>query len=104
MFKYKTLKDKCRVTIGGDMTVYSAEELKQKLVQVLAEPKALDINLSGVEEIDSAGIQLLMMAKKSRAAAGLPLRLVDHSKAVMAAFEIMGLVSYFGDPVVMLNE
>ena len=104
MFKYKALKDKGRVTITGEMTIYSAEELKQKLAPVLAVPRALDIHLNGVEEIDSAGVQLLMMAKKSQAAAGFPMRLVDHSKAVMAAFEIMGLVPYFGDPVVMLNE
>lgn len=86
------------------MTIYTAAALKEKLAPVLAESRPLHINLSAVDGIDSAGIQLLMLAKKNRTAAGYKLHLVEHSKAVVTAFDNMGLVSYFGDPVVMLNE
>jgi len=101
MFQYQELEDKCSATINGEMTIYTATELKQKLVAVLADPRDLEINLGGVSEIDSAGVQLLMLARKVRSADQHTLTLVEHSGSVLDAFDALGLESYFGDPVVI---
>ena len=84
--------------IEGEMTIYRAGELKQTL---LASPPPTEIDLSGVTEIDTAGVQLLMLAKRQAQAAQRELRLVAHSAAVSEVFELMNLGAYFDDPLVM---
>ena len=101
MFRLEQLKRKCRAHIDGEITIYNAATLKDQLASVLDDPRQLEIDLANVSEIDSAGVQLLMLAKKHRAGAGHALALTNHSPAVLDVFETMGLVSYFSDPVVL---
>ncbi|MES3020834.1 MAG: STAS domain-containing protein [Pseudomonadota bacterium] len=88
--------------IDGEMTVYRAAELKERMLGILEHPTDLEIGLSGVTEIDSAGIQLLLLAKRSAAHRQRSLRLTGHSPAVIDAFELLNLVGHFGDPIVVL--
>jgi anti-anti-sigma factor len=101
MFKHEQLKSKCKARIEGEMTIYNAAELGRQLIPVLDDPRPLEINLARVSELDSAGVQLLMLAKKERERAGHKLNLVEHSEAVVDVFELMGLLDYFNDPVVL---
>lgn len=101
MLRYEEQNNKCAVTLEGEMTIYTAAELKEKLLAVLDYPQELEVNLSDVSEIDSAGIQLLMMLKKERSAHQRSFSLVEHSTVILDAFETMGLVPYFGDPVIV---
>lgn len=98
MFKCKKLKYTCRAVIDGEMTIYNAAELKRKLAAVLEDARGLEIHLGQVTEIDSAGIQLLMLTKKAREARQLATSLVEYSEEVLAALNTMGLVPYFGEP------
>lgn len=84
--------------IEGEMTIYRAEELKQTL---LAEPAPREIDLSGVTDIDTVGVQLLILAKRTALASQRELRLVAHSPAVADVFELLDLASIFDDPLVM---
>ena len=89
--------------IDGEMTIYRAAELKQTLLDALAlaGQGALDIDLAGVTEIDTAGVQLLMLAKKTAGERQCELRLGGHSEAVTQVFELLNLATYFGDPLVV---
>jgi anti-anti-sigma factor len=93
--------DTHQIVIEGDMTIYQASELKTQLIDALNQAETLDIDLSHVSKIDSTGIQLLMLAKKHHALNGKPLSFSNHSEAVLDAFEMMGLTSWFNDPVVI---
>lgn len=104
MFKYEQMKRKCKAHIEGEMTIFTAAELGEKMTAVIGDARVLEINLSHVNEIDSAGVQLLMLAKKEREKQGYKLSLVDHSGVVVDAFELMGLLAYFNDPVVLTKE
>jgi len=84
--------------IEGELTIFRAAELKEVL---LATPAPAEIDLSGVTEIDSAGLQLLMLAKKTAQAQRRELRLVAHSQAVTEVFELLNVAAYFGDPLVV---
>lgn len=84
--------------IEGELTIYRANELKAAL---LNEPAPIEVNLCGVNEIDTAGVQLLMAAKKAAVAAQRDFRLVAHSPAVIDVFELLNVAAYFGDPLVM---
>lgn len=93
--------------ITGEMSIYRAAELKATLLAALAESAAhgggpdLALDLAGVSVLDSAGVQLLMLAKQTALAAQGRLRLQAHSSAVTEVFELMNLAAYFGDPLVM---
>jgi len=87
-----------RLSIEGEITIFRAQELKPVL---LASSPHLELDLSGVTEIDTAGVQLLMLAKKTALAEQRELRLVGHSPAVIEVFELLNVAAYFGDPLVM---
>jgi anti-anti-sigma regulatory factor len=84
--------------IEGELTIFRATELKPVL---LVTPPLTEIDLSGVTEIDTAGVQLLMLAKKTALAEGRELHLSGHSPAVMEVFELLNVAAYFGDHWVM---
>lgn len=91
----------CCASVTGDMTIYRAAELKEALLPCVARCREVEINLSGVIEMDTAGFQILLLAKREAAAAGKPLRLVAHSPATLEVLDLFGMASYFGDPVVI---
>ena len=84
--------------IEGELTIFRAMELKPEL---LTDPLPEEINLAGVTEIDTAGVQLLMLAKRTALAQQRELHLVAHSPAVIEVFELLNVAAYFGDPLVM---
>lgn len=87
--------------IRGEMNIYRAAELKQTLLEPLEQPGALDVDLSGVTELDTAGVQILMLAKKTALAKGRELHLIAHSQPVLEVFELLNLAAYFGDQLVI---
>jgi len=91
-----------QLSIKDDMTIYNAESLKETLLG-FCHPgtKELQIDLSAVAEIDSAGLQLLLLLKAEAQKRGFVLRLLRHSEAVIEVFELLKLGMYFGDPIVI---
>ncbi|MDY7572749.1 STAS domain-containing protein [Actimicrobium sp. CCI2.3] len=87
--------------IDGELTIYRADEIKSLLMAALAKPGDLELDLSGVSDIDTAGLQLLMLAKKTSLAGATALHLTRHSAAVAEVFELLDLTGYFGDPLVL---
>ena len=86
--------------LDGELTIYRAAELCATLKATLAGMTGngdLELNLTGVTELDSAGVQLLMAAKKSVRTAQRELRLVGHSPAVLEVFATLDLAAHFGD-------
>ena len=90
-----------RVKVEGEMTIYHALEDKQALLECLGHCTEMEINLSGVSEMDTTGFQLLVMAKREAEKIGRPLRLVKHSPATLEVMDLFNMAAYFGDPVVM---
>ena len=94
----------CRVFIQGDLTIYTARELADTLLQPIAGCASLEVDLSEVTEVDTAGLQLLIAAKNEAAAQGKTLHCTGHSEAMLAALDLSGLVGFFGDPVLIPSE
>ena len=81
------------------MTIYRAVELKQTLLDALAQCAALDIDLSMVSEIDTTGVQLLLLVQQAADDGKQTLRLSNHSAAVREVFELLNLGLHFADRV-----
>ena len=86
------------------MSIFRAAELKQTLLAALDQAAALEIDLSAVTEFDTAGVQLLMLTKKAAHAKKRELRLTAHSPAVLDVLELLNLVGYFGDQIVIPSQ
>ena len=91
----------CRARVAGEMTIYCAAEMKGELLSCIDRDTEVEIDLSEVSEMDTAGFQLLLLAKREAANAGKSLRLVAHSPATLEVLDIFNMASYFGDPVMM---
>jgi anti-sigma B factor antagonist len=89
------------LNLDGELTIYRAAEIKQTLLAALDASAVVEVDLSKVSELDSAGVQLLMLAKQTATAANRELRLTAHSPAVLDVMDLLNLGSYFGDPLIM---
>lgn len=89
-----------RMLFGRDLTIYGALEIKHDLLEQVAQHVHLELDLSGVGEIDTAGIQLLILAKRESVRRGGTLRIVAHSQAVHELIDFYNIAGYFGDPLV----
>ena len=90
-----------RLTIDTDLTIYNAVDAKQKLLDAVRNVGTLELDLSQVAEMDTAGFQLLVLAKREAQRLDRSLRIVAHSPAVLEVLEFYNMVGYFGDPVVI---
>jgi anti-sigma B factor antagonist len=90
--------------IKGEMTIYTAAEQKDQLLAFIESGHALEINLSQVSELDTAGLQLLILAKQEAVHSQKKLRFIMHSDAVLDVLELANLTSAFGDPLVTNSD
>ena len=93
------------LAIAGEFTIYTANDLKARLLETIASAKAanIDIDLSEVTEIDSAGLQLMVMAKREAADCGKNVRFCNHCAPVLDVIDLCDLTGFFGDPIRSVN-
>ncbi len=78
--------------LGGDITIFRAAELKDDLMQALAvADQVLDLDLADVQEIDTAGVQLLLSTQLEAAARQKPLRCHNPSPQLVAVLAMLNL-------------
>jgi len=92
------------VSIEGEMTIYRAAELKRTLLTPIVEAAVVEFDLSRVTELDSAGVQLLMLAKRTAQSRHSQMRLVAPSPAVLDVLDLLNLASYFDDAPVITRQ
>jgi len=95
----KKKRNSVSIHVDGFMTIRNASVIREKFKSHVSGPYQCEVNLSGVTEIDTTGIQLLIQAKREAGRNNIPLKMVAHSKAVYEAIETYNLAAYFGDPL-----
>jgi anti-sigma B factor antagonist len=95
---------RCKAVVEGSMTIYEAAADKPLLLSAVATAKETEIDLSSVDEMDTAGVQLLILVKRESLKAGKVLRLTGHSPASLDVFERYNLGAYFGDAAVVSSR
>ncbi len=76
--------------VPNDMTIGHIAELKSLLIEEARSSTRPELDLCAVREIDSAGVQLLYVARSEAAAAGRQLRIVGCSAVVREILELVG--------------
>lgn len=79
------------LAVEGDMTIYRAAELKPVLLDAVRADGTPALDLAAVTEFDSAGVQLLLMARREAEQLGKTLHIVAASPAVLDVFALLGL-------------
>jgi anti-sigma B factor antagonist len=94
-------QERVRFRPEGELSIYTAADSKVALLNALAGAQDLEIDLASVTEIDTAGVQLLILLKREANRQGKRLVLSGHSPAVMELTELYNLAGWFGDPLVI---
>ena len=94
----------CRLSIEGDMTIYHAMQLKEELLAPLPQCSEMEVDLSKVGEIDSVGLQVLVVLKREAEKLGKSLHFIGHSRAVLELMDLCNLGGFFGDPVLIHSK
>lgn len=91
----------CILHLSGDLVFGHAREFKRTLADALRGCRDVEINLSQVSDVDTAGLQVLIAAKREARARNKKLALVEHSQVIADVLETVHLVGFFGDPLVL---
>lgn len=89
------------LSVEGELTIFTAAEQKASLISFLTSDDQLELNLANVEEIDTAGLQVLILLKREASRLGKTLSFVMHSAPVLEILELANLTTVFGDQVVI---
>ena len=90
-----------RVEIKGELSIFTAADICHRLLDALESAQDVEVDLSEVTEVDSAGMQLMVAAKKEAALRHSQLRFTGHSAAVFDVVELCNLSGQLGDPLLI---
>lgn len=79
------------MSIEGDLTIHHAVEHKQRLLSALVGEAGLRLDLSAVSELDTAGLQVLLLVQREADRLSLVVELCGASAAVAEVLAITHL-------------
>ena len=92
----RTVEDRPVLDVVGEVDVYSAPELRERLAELLnASAPSLIVNLADVTFLDSTGIGTLVAGLNRAVQFGGTLTLVSDHDRILKLFRITGLDSVF---------
>ncbi|MCM4081154.1 STAS domain-containing protein [Paractinoplanes hotanensis] len=80
-----------RFVVDEELTIVTAADHRERLLAFLGDGNALRIDLSGVADVDTAGLQVLVMARAEGVRLGLPVEFAEPSAAVTEALALTRL-------------
>lgn len=83
------------VRLAGDLDIYNVQAARDALLQHLAGKHGLELDFSGIETCDAAGIQLLVAARRSALAIGEAFSIHAPGPTIEKCGELLGLPPQF---------
>ena len=87
--------------LSGDLTIYTATQAREEIRLQLEKHKSLELDLWAIEELDTAGVQVLLWAKREARGRERSLPFVNHNAAVIEVFDLLNVTGVFGDPILI---
>lgn len=87
-----------KLSLEGELTIYTALDTKQQLLAGLEQGDALEADISGVSEFDSAGLQIFLLARSEALRARKGLRFTGASAAVKEVLALCRLNDIVDSP------
>ncbi len=105
IFKIRDTSEGRMTAWEGYLTIQYVSKWKEKLISLSVTPgNRITIDLNKIHRIDTAGIQLLIFTKKFFLEKQVSVHFVNHSLPVLKAYDLLGLVSFFGDKIKVLKD
>jgi anti-anti-sigma factor len=93
------LNNFCVIDVKGGVNLSYAAELKDVLLDAITNHPDVEVRLQDINEMDSAGVQILWLAKREALQLQKNLRYVDHNPVVIELLQIYNLIEEFADPL-----
>jgi anti-anti-sigma factor len=99
----ETIGGRSVVKLKGELTIFQAADLKAELLMCLnqGERRDVEFDLAQVTEIDSTGVQLMLMLKREAQKQDKALTFTHHSLPVLGVIDLLNLGGTLGDPLLM---
>lgn len=92
--------DQLKVRLSESLDISGIRDAKEKLGQILEAGRDLVVDLSGVDEVDTCAVQLLMMFKRDADRRGIGCQFVHPVPAVAETLEFFHLPGLLVGPAV----
>lgn len=91
--------DRLLVGIGGILDIYAAKDVRAALGPAVRTSRpTIELDVTGVEEVDLAGVQILVWLRTTAQANGVALRVVASGPAVDSAARSLCLLQWQVSP------
>ncbi|HEX5391800.1 MAG TPA: STAS domain-containing protein [Rhodocyclaceae bacterium] len=84
-----------RVVIDGEFTIFTVSEIKARLLDALNGSDQVEVDLFGVSEMDTAGLQIILAAQLDASNRRKQLWFVGSCRAVADVMALYGLAERF---------
>ncbi|MBK8186345.1 MAG: STAS domain-containing protein [Cellvibrio sp.] len=88
----------CCVAVDGEISRSTVVDIKSDIMAVLQTHHEIEVDLSHVEDIDTAGLQLMLAAKRY---VNKRVTFFNHSAAVLRVLKLANLGQQLGDPLLI---
>ncbi|CAK0778308.1 STAS domain-containing protein [Gammaproteobacteria bacterium] len=95
---------RCTLQVEQEMSIYTCADLKDPLLEPLANSRELMLDLSTVSEIDTSGVQLLLLLHREAIRRQVALHISGMSTMVREVLGLYGLLGWFGASEVLPPE
>ena len=82
---------RCLLKIDGDLNIYNATDFRDSLLEYVEDFKEFELDMSAVNEIDTAGIQLLLQFKKKAQEEERTMQLVGCNEEICGLLDLYQL-------------
>jgi anti-sigma B factor antagonist len=76
------------ISFDGEMTIYSVVKLQKYFINELMNSQGIDINLSNINKIDTAGFQLILYLKREGERANKTISFLESNDKVKSIFNL----------------
>jgi len=87
------------LALAAECTVSDAGSLKESLAGLVDQPQAVTLDVSALQRIDTAGLQVITAFVLERAANGRPVEWQGTAPVLATAAQLLGLTFIFKLPV-----
>ena len=91
----KTENDVMVITVNGEIDLENSGNLRQQVHAALDDNKAVSVDMSAVNYIDSSGIAVLIESKQRAVEGSKEFKILKPSEAVLSVLKLAKLISFF---------
>lgn len=84
-----------QIQLDTEQTIYQAAETHHALVSALHSASSIELDLSQIQEVDSAFVQILLWLQQESARLTKPVQLLNPSPSLCHVIQLLGLQDAF---------